>query len=233
LLLLKLPPYRLPTEKKKITTELSAGFSYLKKTPSISMIILMISAISLLVLPYDTLLPVFAKVVFRGDAVTFGYIYSFIGAGAIAGTFFLASLRSGTNLKIVLLVNTIIFGFGLMLFSRVSFFPVAMLFAMLSGFGSMSQGTICITIIQVNANANMRGRMISYLAMAMFGMLPLGSLLIGIISQHIGAPNAMFCQGVMALIVAALFSNFLRTGKFSKQENQGMEEAEDLAIEKI
>jgi MFS family permease len=233
LLLLKLPPYKKPLEKKKITSELSEGYSYLKHTPSISMIILMLTAISLLVLPYDTLLPVFAKVIFKGDAVTFGYIYSFIGIGAIAGTFFLASLKPATNLKIVLLITTIIMGIGLMFFSHVSYFPLAMLFAILSGFGAMSQGTICITIIQVNASANMRGRVISYLAMAMFGMLPLGSLLIGIISQHIGAPDAMFCQGIMALIIAAVFYNFLRKNKLDKKNIKQFEEAEDLVMEKI
>jgi MFS family permease len=233
LLLLKLPPYQKPLVKKKITSELSEGFTYLKHTPSISMIILMLTVISLFVLPYDTLLPVFAKVIFKGDAVTFGYIYSFIGIGAIAGTFFLASLKPATNLKIVLLINTIIMGIGLMFFSHVSYFPLAMLFAILSGFGAMSQGTICITIIQVNAAANMRGRVISYLAMAMFGMLPLGSLLIGIISQHIGAPDAMFCQGIMALIIAAVFYNFLRKGRLDKKNIKEFEEAEDLVMEKI
>ncbi|HSZ86623.1 MAG TPA: MFS transporter [Puia sp.] len=233
LLLLKLPPYKKPLEKKKITSEFSEGFTYLKHTPSISMIILMLTAISLLVLPYDTLLPVFAKIIFKGDAVTFGYIYSFIGIGAIAGTFFLASLKAGTNLKIVLLINTIVMGIGLMFFSHVSYFPLAMFFAILSGFGAMSQGTICITIIQVNADANMRGRVISYLAMAMFGMLPLGSLLIGIISQHIGAPDAMFCQGIMALIIAAVFYNFLRKDKLDKKNTKEFEEAEDVVMEKI
>jgi len=34
-------------------------------------------------LPYETLLPVFAKVIFKGDSLTFGYIRSFIGLGAI------------------------------------------------------------------------------------------------------------------------------------------------------
>ena len=193
----------------------------------------MLTAISLLVLPYDTLLPVFAKVIFKGDAITFGYIYSFIGIGAIAGTFFLASLKPRTNLKIVLLINTIIMGIGLMFFSHVNYFPLAMLFAILSGFGAMSQGTICITIIQVNADANMRGRVISYLAMAMFGMLPLGSLLIGIISQHVGVQDAMFCQGIMALIIAAAFYNFLRKDKLDKKNTKEFEEAEDLVMEKI
>jgi MFS family permease len=232
LILLKLPRYE-ATEKKKISIELKEGLAYLIDTPSISIIILMLTMVSLLVLPYDTLLPVFAKVIFKGSAATFGYIYSFIGLGAISGTFFLASLKRGADLKLVLLVNTILLGVGLIAFSHTTYFPLAMIFAILSGFGAMSQGTICITIIQVNANAAMRGRVISYLAMAMFGMLPLGSLIIGALSQQIGAPGAMFVEGIMALVIACLFSKFLRKDTLDKKKEEELEESENLLIEKV
>jgi len=233
LLLLKLPPYLLPREKKKIKSEFAEGFGYLKTTINISMIILMLTLVSFLVLPYDTLLPVFAKVIFKGNAETFGYIYSFIGLGAIAGAFFLASLKRGTDLKIVLLTNTIILGIAMMLFSHISYFPLAMPFAILCGFGTMSQSTICITIIQVNSAAHMRGRMMSYVAMAMFGTMPLGSLLIGSVSQRIGAPDTMLGQGIITLIIVALFSGFLRKDSMDKKKRKPLEEAEDFMIEKI
>jgi MFS family permease len=232
LLCLKLPRYK-ALGKKRISTELKEGLAYLMQTPSISIIILMITMVSLLVLPYDTLLPVFAKVIFKGSAVTFGYIYSFIGLGAISGTFFLASLKHGADLKLVLLINTILLGVGLIGFSHLKYFPLAMVFAVLSGFGAMSQGTICITIIQVNANAAMRGRMISYLAMAMFGMLPLGSLFIGTLSQHVGAPDAMLVEGLMAIGIAFLFSKFLRKDTLDRKKEEGLEESENLLIEKV
>jgi hypothetical protein len=127
----------------------------------------------------------------------------------LGGTFFLASLKPGTDLKIILLTNTIIFGVCLMLFSHMGYFPLAMLFATLGGFGMMSQSTICITIIQVDADASMRGRVISIAAMAIFGMLPLGSLVVGAVSQQIGAPDTLLCQGGIALVIAIAFSKFL------------------------
>ena len=147
LLLMKLPAYIPPSVTKKVKSELMEGLVYLKNTPSISVMMIMLGLISLLVLPYNTLLPVFAKVIFKGDAATFGYINSFIGFGAVAGSVFLASLKPGTDLKIILLINSIIFGICLMFFSHISYFPVAMLFAAISGFGMMSQTTIFITII--------------------------------------------------------------------------------------
>jgi MFS family permease len=218
LLLMKLPvAEKASRAKKKITAELAEGFTYLKHAPEISMVLLMVSLVSLLVLPYETLLPVFAKVIFKGDSSTFGYIRSFIGLGAIGGAFFLASLKPGVDLKRMLLVNTIILGIGLMVFSQVSYFPLAMVFAALFGFGAMSQTTICLTIVQIHTDPKMRGRVMSYLLMAMTGMLPLGSLLTGAISQKIGAPDTLLCQGILALIIVAVFANFLRTDKLNKQ----------------
>jgi len=193
----------------------------------------MLGLTSLLVLPYNTLLPVFAKVIFKGDAATFCYINSFIGLGAIGGSMFLASLKKGADLKIVLLINSIVFGICLMFFSHINYFPLAMLFATLCGFGMMNQTTIIMTTIQVNSDANMRGRVMSYVAMAYFGMLPLGSLLIGFISQHIGAPDAIFCQGIIALIIVALFSKFLTKDRLDKKNAAQFKDEEDVVMEKI
>ena len=231
LLLIKLPTYKPVPSNNKITTDIIEGFDYLKKTPSISLVLLLLAILSLLILPYDTLLPVFAKIVFKGDATTFGYISSFIGLGAIGGTIFLASLKQGASLKLYLLMNIVIVGVGLILFSHISYFPLAMFFATLSGFGAMSQNTICLTIIQVKTDAAMRGRVMSYVAMAYFGMLPLGSLLIGTISQKIGAPDTLLFQGIISLIIAGLVAIFLRRERLKKEDIARLEEAEDTAVE--
>ncbi|HSY77712.1 MAG TPA: MFS transporter, partial [Bacteroidia bacterium] len=233
LVMLKLPEYKPRPTKGNLFKEMADGFDYIKRTPAISMVLLMLAVISLLVLPYDTLVPVFAKVVFKGNATTFGYIFSFIGLGAISGTFFLASLKKETNLKVVLFVNAFILGVGLMLFSQISYFPLAMVFAVITGFGSMSQNTICLTLLQVNAEAHMRGRVMSYMALAFFGMLPLGSLLVGYISQQVGAPITLFCQGIIAVIIGIVFSKLLRPNKLNKKEIDRLGEIEDQVIRKI
>src|ERR1035437_8023864 len=233
LLLMKLPPYIPRPVKKKVTSELKEGFVYIKNTPSIGMILLMLALISLLVLPYNTLLPIFAKVIFKGDAVTFGYINSFIGLGALGGAFFLASLKPGADLKIVLLINTVILGVSLMLFSHISYFPLAMLFASTCGFGMMSQTTIGNTIVQIHAAPHMRGRVMSFFALAFFGMLPMGSLFIGGISQRIGAPNTLLCQGAIAVIICIVFSNFLRADKLNKRKMKKISNDENLITKSI
>jgi predicted MFS family arabinose efflux permease len=233
LLLMKLPKFTPPAVKKKVMHELAEGLQYLKETPSIGIIILLLVCLSLTVLPYDTIIPIFAKVVFSGNAATYGYISSFMGLGAIAGSFFFASLKKGTNLRRVLLMSIIILGVGLIIFSRIDSFPFAMPFAVLIGFGSLMPMTASITTIQVEAASHMRGRVMSFMAMAFFGMLPFGSLLIGLISQKITAPLTMLCQGIIALVIAALFYKWLDTSKGNKKNNEGIAEAENMEMEKI
>jgi MFS family permease len=213
LLLMKLPEH-IPAVRKKVTLELQEGMAYVRNTPAIGIIMLVMAVLALLVLPYNTLLPIFAKVIFKGDAATFGYINSFIGLGAVCGAMFLASLKKGTDLRWVLLVTTGLLGISLILFSHTGYFPVAMLFAIVVGFGTMAQTTICNTIVQVNSDPKMRGRVISLFLMAVT-LQPVGSLLIGAISQHIGAPDMLLCQGLAGLIIAGIFGRYLTSGKIA------------------
>lgn len=210
LLLMRLPAYVPAEHKQKVMGEMKEGLRYLKQTPYIGFLILMLACISFLVLPFNTLLPVYAKEIFKGNASTFGYINSFIGVGSISGAIFLASIKRGTNLKKILFINTILLGTGLILFSHETNFLLAMAFAAISGFGMMSQTTITNTLLQTYVDKAMRGRVISFYAMAFFGMQPFGSLLVGTISHFVGAPNTILSEGIIAIVIALCFMRFLR-----------------------
>jgi MFS family permease len=213
LLLMKLPAHQPKNSKKNIITDLWEGLVYLIEAPDIGLVILILAIVGLLVLPYNTVLPVFAKVIFKGNAATFGYITSFIGTGAVIGTIYLASRKPGTHLKRILFISTIMIGVGLIGFSQIKNFPVAMFFAALTGFGGIAQFTVCSIFVQSRSAPEMRGRAISILLMAIFGTIPLGSLLVGAVSEHIGAPATVLCQGIIALIVALAFAKFLTRGR--------------------
>lgn len=204
LLCMKLPTYTAKPRVKNIMGELKEGFSYIKATPSISLILMTLASVSLLVLPYTTLMPVYAKDIFKGNASTFGVIDSVIGLGAFTGAIFLASLKPGRNLRKILSINTLIFGGGLILFSHSTSYPVGLAFAAIAGFGMMSHITISNTLIQTTVDPAMRGRVISFYAMAFFGMQPLGGLLVGAVSQWIGTPNTVLLQGIATLGIGGL-----------------------------
>jgi MFS family permease len=213
LLMMKLPKYVKKEHTKNVFGELKEGMAYIKRTPSIAFTLVMLALISLMVLPFSTLIPYYAKDVFKGTASTFGIIDSFIGLGAFSGAIFLASIKAGSNLKKILFINTLVFGAGLVLFAHERSYPLALLFVTIAGFGMMSQITVSNTLIQTTVAQNMRGRVISYYAMAFFGMQPLGGLLVGAISKWVGTTDTMMGEGVAALLIGMLHWRYLRREK--------------------
>jgi MFS family permease len=225
LLLMKLPEYVKKDHKKNVLGELKEGMAYIKRTPSIAFVLLMLALISLMVLPFSTLIPYYAKDVFKGTASTFGVIDSFIGLGAFSGAIFLASLKPGTNLKQILFINTLVFGVGLILFSHEHSYPLALAFVTIAGFGMMSQITVSNTLIQTTVAPEMRGRVISYYAMAFFGMQPLGGLLVGAVSKWVGTQDTLLGEGIAALLLGLLHWRYLHKEKLKQHhEIEAIEE---------
>jgi MFS family permease len=233
LLMMKFSAFIPQVRKKRAFREFREGWQYLGLTPAIGFVILLLACVSLFALPFITVLPIYAKVIFKGNASTFGYLNSAIGLGAVGGAIFLASLKPGSDLKKILFVNLLIFGSALMLFSHMTWLPVALVFAMFAGFGMMSQTTICNTIIQTTVSAEMRGRVLSYFAMAYFGMLPLGGLLIGTASHYFGAPDTLLAEGIAAIIIAVIFMPFLRKDILKEKDKIKLIELEDLTAGQI
>ena len=213
LLLMQLPKYVKKPHSKNVLADLKEGLSYIQHTPSIKYILIMLAIVSLFVLPFATLIPVYAKDIFKGTASTFGVIDSVIGLGAFSGAVFLASLKPGRDMRKILAFNTLIFGAGLVLFSHETHYWLALIFAVIGGFGMMSQMTVSNTLIQMSVAPNMRGRVISFYAMAFFGMQPLGGLLVGTLSAWIDVQNTVLFEGCVALIVGLMHLRFLKLNK--------------------
>lgn len=222
LLLMRLPKRAPKLVNKNILTELREGLAYVRRTPEISFVLAMLALISLFVLPFSTLIPVYAKDIFQGSAYTFGVIDSVIGLGAFTGAIFLASLRPGSNLRKILAINTFVFGVGLALFSHTTFYPLALAFVMIAAFGMMSQVTITNTLIQTAVDPSMRGRVISIYAMAFFGMQPLGGLIIGFVSHYIGVQLTVLMEGIIAIGIGILHVRFLRKRARKRNPRPGL-----------
>lgn len=205
LLFLKLGPQEYNTKKQSNWEQIKESIQYLRSHPQLGPILPYMAIVSLLVLPYNTLLPDFAKMVFHGNAQTYGYLASAVGSGALLGTIYLASTKQIANHGKRLLTNLAILGVALIGFSMMPFLSGGLLIAVLTGFCALTQSTICLTLIQTKSDPAIRGRVISLYAMALFGMLPLGSLLVGAISHRVGGAETMLGQGILALLISLLF----------------------------
>lgn len=231
LMMMRLPPFTPRERTTTVRADLKEGYYYLRTTPEINKVMLMLAGISLLSLPFVTLLPVYAREIFDGDASTFGWLNTFVGVGAVSGALFLASMKPGTNLKKVLFRSTMLFAFGLVGFSYMQSFPLALVFVTVAGFGMMAQTTISNTLIQTTVAPAMRGRVISYYAMAFFGMQPIGGLLVGSAAYAIGAPLTMLLEGLATLAIAIVFFPFLRRDILFRKQRMKIRQMQERVIE--
>jgi MFS family permease len=116
-------------------------------------------------------------------------------------------------------------------FSHTTYLPAALVFLAIAGFGMMSQTTISNTLIQLAVAPTMRGRVLSYYAMAFFGMQPIGSLLIGALSQRIGVQNTMLIQGIVTVIIALIFTPFLKGKMLRRRDKMKIEQLKERTVE--
>jgi MFS family permease len=232
--LMKRPAPAPKKPQKKVWAEVGEGIKYIAKTPNLGTIMLMLGIVSLLVLPYNTVLPVFAKVVFNGGASTYGYINSFIAVGGVIGTIFLASRKPGVHMRKILLVSLFVLGATLICFSQIKNFPLAMLFGAFTGFGAIAQYTISNILVQSESTPEMRGRAIGVLFMAIFGTMPLGSLLVGAVTARIGAPMTVLFEGIAAFVVLVVFFRALmKADKPTPRVEPQAAEVEEVIEEKL
>nr|WP_294894000.1 MFS transporter [uncultured Pedobacter sp.] len=210
LLAIKIKPREIVKTSDSVWQGLKEGYQYLKTKPDLSLMILLMACISFFLMPVTTLLPIFAKDVFNGNASTLSYLEGAIGLGALCGAIYLAGAKQLKNLSKIVVLSVFTFAGSLLFFSFTPWFGIGLFFILISGVGQMIQISGSNSFIQTHVDDKMRGRVISYFAMAFQGMMPLGSLLVGFSANHIGAQKTLLMESLIGLITAIVFYFLLK-----------------------
>ncbi len=214
---IKVPPKVKHTEH--IWQNLRQGFTYLKRNPGLRNAIILMAMLSFIIMPYTTLLPIYAKTVFKGDVTTFGWLNVISGLGALMGAIYVARLHTEKNLLKVMIVAGLLISVSLILFSYTTYLPLSLFLILLGEAGLLTFIASANTYLQTNVDEKMRGRVISYYVMAFGGMLPLGSLVVGLLAHLTSAPFTVLLEGVAGIITLFSFiPAFKRTSKRAKQK---------------
>jgi len=203
-----------PQEKKKtkdtnIIKEFKEGFTYTFGFPPIRSIIILLTLISLMGMPFSVLMPIFAKDIFHGGSHIFGFLMGASGVGALIGAAYLASRKSVVGLEKIIPLAAVVFGLGLVSFSLSSSFPLSIILMIITGVGMMMQTACSNTILQTISDNDKRGRVMSFYTMAFMGTAPIGSLLAGSMASMIGAPATLLIGGIACVIGALIFAQKL------------------------
>lgn len=189
--------------------ELREGWDYALASTPIRRILLLLGLVSLVGVPYSTLVPLFAGGILKGGPHTLGLLMTASGAGALTGALWLASRRSVLGLGRVIPSGAAGFGAALIAFSasRTMWVSVPALYC--AGVGFMLQMASSNTIVQTIVDDDKRGRVMSFFLMAFLGTAPFGSLLAGALADRFGPPAALAVGGSCCLLGAAWFARGL------------------------
>jgi MFS family permease len=176
------------------------GLRYAWSTKELRNPLLAMALVGTLAFNFTTTLPLLAKYTYHGGAGTLSAVTAAMGAGAIVGGLMVAH-RSRPSVPLLGLIGL---WFGLFI-GAVAAAPnqtLAIVALVLMGVGSISFIATANASVQLRADPQMRGRVMSLYAIAFLGSTPIGAPLMGWISDAT-SPRVALAVGAVATIVAS------------------------------
>lgn len=199
--LMRITPFKRETDKDSSLESVQRGFQYILDHKQILSLVVLVAAFSLIGFGTLTLVPVFAKDILKIGVTGYGQLLSSQGVGALIGGGMLVFFGDQFHKGKLLFFSRIILGPGIigLALSRVPWLSMTLM--ALLGFSFIVQLVITNTLIQTIVPDKLRGRVLSTYTWALGGFYPLGSLLMGVLGDQIGAPRTALISGVGCLVV--------------------------------
>jgi len=191
--------------KTSVRSDLVEGLSYIRRSPVLPALLAMAIVPIAFGMPYMMLMPVFAVDVFDVGASGLGYLMAATGIGALVGSFLVASLGDFKRKGMLLLAAAFFFGAFLILFANSSYFYLALFFLLGVGMANSIYMATNNTLLQINAEDRMRGRVMSIYMMTI-GLLPTAVLPASAIAESLGGPVAVGAGGAILLIFTVVMT---------------------------
>jgi MFS family permease len=159
-------------------------FSWRNEAVRASLLIVVFS--SIFIIPFMTLLPVFARDILQAGATGQGLLLSAMGVGALFSSFLIASFGDRVPRINVMLVGVTLYGLIVAAFAVSPSFKLSVLLMGLVGVVHVTSHALAQTVIQTYSPAEFRGR-----TMALYHMthviLLVGGIFIGALASWVGA----------------------------------------------
>lgn len=201
---LKVPsPEQGERRRSSIGVDLVEGSRYVRTKPELMAIFGLELVRVILYMPYMTLLPVFAADVYDSGAVGLGLLRGASSLGGMLGSLIIASLGDVRRKGLLLLGSGALTGVGLILLGQAPSFAVALVALLLVTVMSNAYMVTRSTLVQTVSSPRMRGRVAGF-SRLIFGLMPLGDLPVGALTDAIGAPLTVTLQGMAVVAVFLL-----------------------------
>jgi len=200
------PEHAAPPGSPGWRRQIGEGIAYAVRSRRVRTLLALVIVSSMCGMPYQVLLPVFARDLLGVGSSGLGLLMGSAGLGAVVGALYVAGRRSHRRSAGVVAGSMGAFGAGLIGFAASRSFPLSMAFLAVSGAALIVQMATSNTLLQLTAPADLRGRVVSIYVLAFAGSVPFGSLIAGWAARHVGAPATVAVGGAACAIAAAAFA---------------------------
>jgi MFS family permease len=183
---------------------MGAGIRYTRLSPEIRTVLIRGVVFGILGSSIWALMPLIARDLLGGDAVTYGVLLGSFGIGAVLGALVSTVLRKRYTNEVIVRWSTVGFGVGSMLTSISSWHALSMPALMLGGASwVLALSTFNVTV-QVSSPRWVVGRTVAIYQMVTFGGLATGSWLSGLVAREFGLARCLLVTGALMAVSAAL-----------------------------
>lgn len=183
--------------------QLRRALRYVRGEPVLLATLVASAVFGLLVYEFEVVLPLFARFTFSGDADLFGTMFAAMGLGAVLGGLYVAS-RASSPPRAILYASYVV-ALALIVTALTSSVWMAHLTLILVGASTTSFLTLSNSVLQLQSDPKMRGRVLGLRAMAVLGARPVGGPIVGWIGDHLG-PRYSLGIGAVACVCVALWA---------------------------
>lgn len=157
-------------------------------------------------LPIAVLMPVLAHddLGIDENTVAYGLLYACFGAGAVVGALSIGTFLAGQRLERVVRVGLAGFAVALAVFGLLRTAGPGYPVAFLVGLFYFAVVTSLATVVQRRLDDAVRGRVMALWVMAFGGTVPLGAMVAGPLSQHVGIDAVVVAGAVIAAALVPL-----------------------------
>lgn len=171
------------------------GWKFSWKNEAIRTSLLVVMFASLFIVPFTTLLPVFARDILDVGATGQGLLLTAMGVGALGSAIIIAFFGDRMPRGIFMLGGVALYGLSVMAFAASPWLHLSMALMVVVGFANVCSHALVQTVIQTYSPSEFRGR-----TMAIFHMsnvvMTLGSMFIGALAGILGASWAVMLMGL-------------------------------------
>lgn len=192
------PSPRIPQEKGQIRE----GLRYLWSSPQLRVTIVLVAVVAVFGQNFRVVLPLAASQIYHGDASTYGWLTSAIGLGAMLGAVISAGIHIPTAWT--LLLTTIAFGAANVVAAFSPVLAMALIVMVVVGVTNIIFNTVARSVLLLNSEPAMHGRMMAVHGQVFLGSTPLGGPLVGWLCELWGARAGFVIAGGTAVLAAAL-----------------------------